>query len=89
MFNGANAFNGDLSSWAVSSVTDMQMMFRHANAFNSDLSAWSVGKVTSCSGFCRGGAENICGVPTFTTCNSGCNDYCGGCSNSICMQRYR
>ena len=38
MFNGATSFNGDLSSWNVSSVTDMTYMFFNAISFNGDLS---------------------------------------------------
>ena len=33
MFNGASAFNGDLSSWNTSNVTYMASMFNGASAF--------------------------------------------------------
>ena len=46
MFNGATSFNGDLSAWDVSAVTNMISMFYNANAFNGDLSAWDVSAVT-------------------------------------------
>ena len=46
MFNGATAFNGDLSSWDVSSVTDMGRMFADTTAFNRPLSSWNVSSVT-------------------------------------------
>jgi surface protein len=40
MFYDAAAFNGNLSSWDVSSVTDMSYMFENATSFNQDLCAW-------------------------------------------------
>ena len=39
-------FNGDLSSWDVSSVTDMKYMFFQANAFNKPIGNWDVSNVT-------------------------------------------
>ena len=47
MFSGANTFNGDISSWDVSSVMDMSSMFNGANSFNQDLSRWCVTNITS------------------------------------------
>merc|ERR1712224_369353 len=47
MFNGATAFNGDLSEWDVSAVTSMWCMFDRAPAFNGDLSKWDVSTVTN------------------------------------------
>eukprot|EP01046_Picozoa_sp_COSAG06_P032774 COSAG06_NODE_3298_length_5538_cov_3.853833_6_plen_175_part_00 len=44
MFNGASAFNCDLSAWDVSAVQDMGSMFYGASAF-SNLSAWDVSAV--------------------------------------------
>ena len=37
MFNGAAAFNGDISKWDVSEVTDMSYMFWLAKSFNQRL----------------------------------------------------
>ena len=47
MFHGAHRFNGDLSVWDVSKVTDMSAMFHEAHRFNGDISAWNVSKVTN------------------------------------------
>ena len=45
MFQSANSFNGDLSSWDVSNVTNMKMMFSSATAFNQDIGSWDVSNV--------------------------------------------
>ena len=39
-------FNGDISGWDVSNVTDMNGMFVGCEKFNQDLSKWDVSKVT-------------------------------------------
>ncbi len=44
-----NRFNGDISNWNVSKVTNMSEMFYQADAFNSDISNWNVSKVTNMS----------------------------------------
>jgi surface protein len=46
MFFKAAAFNQDISSSDVSSVTRMDRMFYYAAAFNQDISSWDVSSVT-------------------------------------------
>ena len=41
-----NAFNGDISQWDVSNVTDMSFMFYYSN-FTGDISKWDVSNVTN------------------------------------------
>ena len=48
MFASTN-FNGDISKWDVSQVTDMNNMFWRTTSFNSDISKWDVSKVTDMS----------------------------------------
>ena len=43
------AFNGDISGWDVSNVTDMNSMFKGARSFNGDISKWNVSNVTDMS----------------------------------------
>ena len=47
---GAQLFNGDISKWDVSRVTDMRCMFRSATSFNGDLSQWDVSAVQNMYG---------------------------------------
>lgn len=45
MFSCCEDFNGDLSKWNVSNVTDMTNTFYGCKAFNGDLSKWDVSNV--------------------------------------------
>ena len=42
MFHRAVAFDGNISGWDVSEVTDMNRMFRFATVFNQSLNGWDV-----------------------------------------------
>ncbi|NBR41025.1 MAG: BspA family leucine-rich repeat surface protein, partial [Alphaproteobacteria bacterium] len=46
MFVDASNFNGDITSWNVSNVTEMRSMFNRTS-FNQDISGWDVGNVTT------------------------------------------
>ena len=48
LFAGTN-FNGDISEWDVSNVTNMKCMFYGANKFNQDISNWDVSNVENMS----------------------------------------
>ena len=74
MFNGATAFNQDISGWNTDLVTNMQDMFNGATAFNQDLNdcSWNVAGVTTCTGFSSGsGFSDPCREPDFTNCVTG------------------
>jgi surface protein len=43
-------FNGDISKWDVSKVTDMYGMFSDAYSFNGNISCWDVSNVLSMTG---------------------------------------
>ena len=45
IFQGTS-FNGDISSWDTSNVTDMKGMFSGATAFNQDIGSWDTSNVT-------------------------------------------
>ena len=43
MFNGASAFNADISKWHVGNVLKIQWMFTGASALNADISNQQLG----------------------------------------------
>ena len=48
LFEGTN-FNGNISQWDVSNVTNMYAMFYNCKTFNQDISSWDVSKVEDMS----------------------------------------
>jgi surface protein len=44
----SSSFNGDISGWDVSSVTNMYAMFSNSQ-FDGDISGWNVSSVTNMS----------------------------------------
>ena len=53
-FYYASSFNGDVSEWDVSKVTDMSGMFHHASHFKGNISSWDVSSVTDMSDMFHG-----------------------------------
>ena len=45
-------FNGDISEWDVSNVTNMHAMFYNCKLFNQDISTWDVSNVPSLCRMC-------------------------------------
>jgi surface protein len=59
-------FNGELGTWNVSNVTNMQEMFFGASSFNKNIGAWNVSNVTNflsmffnATSFDNGGSDDI------------------------------
>ena len=65
MFLESN-FNQDISSWDVSKVTNMTLMFEYATSFNQDLSSWDVNGVKGCRDFSHGNSAWALPKPNFT-----------------------
>tara|TARA_S200000501_G_scaffold268974_1_gene252691 strand:+ start:1294 stop:1632 length:339 start_codon:yes stop_codon:yes gene_type:complete len=47
MFNGATAFNQDISSWNLGNATSIREMFTGATSFNQDISSWDVSNIVN------------------------------------------
>ena len=62
MFREADAFNGDISAWDVSSVTDMYQMFYQASTFNQDLSSWCKQHTAASISFGNAGTDPVWGT---------------------------
>ena len=59
MFRGTTAFNGDMSGWNTSSVTNMQSMFTNAAAFNGDVSGFDTSGVPNMQLMFYGAAKGL------------------------------
>jgi surface protein len=49
-FKRCSLFNGNLSNWDTSHVTDMNNLFAVASAFNSNIGSWDTSNVTFMKG---------------------------------------
>ena len=47
MFRNATLFNGDISKWDTSAVSDMYAMFYQATTFDQNIGSWNTTKVTA------------------------------------------
>jgi surface protein len=52
-----HSFNQDISTWDVSNVTNMSVMFAGATSFNQPIGNWNVSNVTNMSGMFAGAAS--------------------------------
>ena len=78
-------FNGDISKWDVSHVTDMSHMFFQAEVFNGDISKWHVSSANSMDKMFFNAASfkhELCGS-TWVRSIASKNDMFAGSSGSI------
>lgn len=50
LFSRMENFNGDITRWEVSKVTDMDHMLHSALAFNQPMGSWGVSRMSSLMG---------------------------------------
>ena len=60
-------FNGDLSKWNVSNVTNMWCMFYGCKKFNCDISRWDVSKVEDMDRMFKGCEQFNCNISKWNT----------------------
>ena len=48
--NGCGSYNGPISAWDVSKMTDMKDLFSNTGGFNADISSWDTSQVTTMHG---------------------------------------
>ena len=85
LLSNAVAFNGDISKWDVSKVTDMSYMFSFAHLFNGDLSKWDVSRVLDMNHMffkAKSFKQNLCG-PAWVNSKASKDDMFAGSSGSI------
>ena len=46
-YNSGSSFNGNISTWITSAVTNMSFMFNNATSFNGNISTWDTSNVTT------------------------------------------
>ena len=46
-YNSGSSFNGNISTWITSAVTNMSFMFNNATSFNGNISTWDTSNVTN------------------------------------------
>jgi surface protein len=69
MFAGATTFNGDISGWNTSNVTNMANMFQNATTFNQPLNSWNTANVTTMQSMFSGAAAFNQPLNTWNTAN--------------------
>lgn len=58
LFASARQFNGDISQWNVSRVTDTSRMFYNTHSFHNDIYQWDVSNVETMSDMFAGSSSD-------------------------------
>jgi surface protein len=69
MFNNANSFNQNISSWNTSNVTNMTNIFASARIFNQDISPWNTSNVTNMNNVFNGATNFNQNISSWKTSN--------------------
>lgn len=67
MFDGATAFNSDISGWDTTTVTDMTGMFMNAENFTGDIARWNTSNVTTMAQMFRGAGQFTSDISQWNT----------------------